>query len=149
MLFRSVYTGVFGSHVANVLRRLARVARFHGASPVFLCASATVGNPEDHARRLLGAPVEAITRSGAPAGPRHLAVFNPPAVNPELGIRPSYLKTAVTVAADLVRARLPTLVFGQSRGAVETMLRYLRERLALEDIPAESIVSYQIGRAHV
>ncbi|MFO0608272.1 MAG: DEAD/DEAH box helicase [Polyangiales bacterium] len=139
------YTGVFGSHVANVLRRLARVARFHGASPTFICASATVGNPEAHARRLLGAPVEAVTRSGAPAGPRHVAVFNPPALNPELGVRPSYLKTAVRVAADLVRADVPTLVFGQSRGAVETMLRYLRERLAPEGVPEEAVVAYRGG----
>ncbi len=139
------YTGVFGSHVANLLRRLARVARFHGADPVFLCASATVGNPEAHARRLTGAQVEAVTRSGAPSGPRHVAVFNPPPLNPELGIRPSYLKTAVRVASDLVRAEVPSIVFGQSRGAVETMLRYLRDRLVPEGVPEDAIQAYRGG----
>jgi DEAD/DEAH box helicase domain-containing protein len=139
------YTGVFGSHVANLLRRLARVARFHGADPVFLCASATIGNPEAHARRLTGAPVEAVTASGAASGARTIAVYNPPPLNPELGIRPSYLKSAVRVAADLVRANVPTIVFGQSRGAVETMLRYLRDRLVPENVPEESIQAYRGG----
>ena len=140
-----VYAGVFGAHVANVLRRLRRVARFHGADPVFLCASATVGNPEAHARRLLGLPVEGVTRSGAPAGPRHLVVVNPPLVNADLGIRASYTRTAVRVAADLVRAEVPTLVFGQSRNAVETMLRYLRDQLMPEGFPEESIQAYRGG----
>ncbi len=139
------YTGVFGSHVANVLRRLARVARFHGANPVFLCASATIGNPAEHAARLTGAPVEAITESGAPRGARHVAVWNPPPLNPELGIRPSYLKSAVRVASDLVRAKVPVLVFGQSRGSVETMLRYLRDRLLPEGISEEQIQAYRGG----
>jgi DEAD/DEAH box helicase domain-containing protein len=139
------YTGVFGAHVANVLRRLMRVARFHGASPSFICASATIGNPKAHAQRLLGVPVEVVTDSGAPSGPRHFVVFNPPPVDIALGIRPNYLKTAVRVAADLVRANVPTLVFGQSHRSVETVLRYLRERLAPEGIPEETIVGYRGG----
>ncbi len=139
------YTGVFGSHVANLLRRLARVAQFHGASPVFICASATVGNPEAHARRLTGLEVEAVTRSGAPSGARSVAIFNPPPINPDLGIRTSFLKTAVRVAADLVRADVRTLVFGPSRASVETMLRYLRDRLVPEGIPEETLQAYRGG----
>ncbi len=139
------YTGVFGSHVANVLRRLARVARFHGADPTFVCASATVGNPESHARRLTGLSVEAVTTSGAPSGARNLAIFNPPPINPDLGIRTSFLKTAVRVASDLVRADVPTLVFGPSRASVETMLRYLRDRLVPEGVPEESLQAYRGG----
>ncbi|MGB5415726.1 MAG: DEAD/DEAH box helicase, partial [Polyangiales bacterium] len=86
------YRGVFGSHLANVVRRLQRIARFHGSSPTFLFASATIGNPREHAARICGAPVELIDESGAPTGRRQLVVYNPPVVNAELGIRQSYIK---------------------------------------------------------
>src|SRR5215469_1917571 len=80
------YRGVFGSHLANVLRRLVRVARFHGADPKFVFASATIGNPDEHASRILNRPVRLIGESGAPRGPRRVVVYNPPVVNAELGI---------------------------------------------------------------
>jgi DEAD/DEAH box helicase domain-containing protein len=127
------YKGVFGSHVANVLRRLMRVARFHGSRPQILGATATIGNPRDHAARLYGVPeeeVELVDESGAPRGRRRFFLFNPPVVNQELGIRASYVKQAVMLAADLVRAEVPTIVFGQSRNSVEVMLRYLRDAVA-------------------
>ena len=139
------YRGVFGSHLANVLRRLQRIARFHGSDPVFLFASATIGNPGEHASRILGQPVEVIDESGAPTGPRHVMLYNPPVVNPELGIRASYIKQAVRLAADLVRAEVPTLVFGQSRNSVETMLKYLRDRLTADKIDPDLIVAYRGG----
>ena len=91
------YRGVLGSHLANVLRRLERVARFHGSSPVFLMASATIGNPAEHAKRMLGRDVALIDDSGAPLGPKQLLIYNPPIVNAELGLRASYLKSAVSV----------------------------------------------------
>ena len=72
------YRGVFGSHLANVVRRLQRIARFHGSSPTFLFASATIGNPREHASRICGEPVELIEENGAPSGPRQLVVYNPP-----------------------------------------------------------------------
>ncbi len=127
------YRGVFGSHVANVLRRLVRIARFHGSNPRILGATATIGNPREHAARLYGAPedeVELVGESGAPRGDRRFFLYNPPVVNQELGIRASYVKQAVMLAADLVAAEVPTLVFGQSRNAVEVMLRYLRDAVA-------------------
>jgi DEAD/DEAH box helicase domain-containing protein len=127
------YKGVFGSQVANVLRRLVRVARFHGSNPRFLGATATIGNPRAHAARLFGVPegdIDLIDESGAPRGQRRFFLFNPPVVNQELGIRASYVKQAVMLAADLVRAHVPTLVFGQSRNSVEVMLRYLRDAVA-------------------
>lgn len=139
------YRGVFGSHLANVLRRLVRIARFHGAEPTFVFASATIGNPKQHAERMLGQPVELLDRSGAPAGERHVMLYNPPVVNPELGIRASYVKTAVRLATDLVRAEVPTLVFGQSRNNVEVMLKYLRDRLAADKIDPELIQAYRGG----
>ena len=94
-----MYRGVFGSHLANVIRRLRRLAEFHGSNPVFVMASATIGNPESHASRLIGRPVEAIGESGAPAGPRQVLVYNPPVVNAELGLRASYVKTTVRLAS--------------------------------------------------
>jgi DEAD/DEAH box helicase domain-containing protein len=127
------YRGVFGSHVANVVRRLLRVARFHGASPQIFMATATIGNPQEHAARLIGVrpdEVELVHESGAPRGQRRFFLFNPPVVNSELGIRASYVKQAVMLAADLVRARVPTIVFGYSRSSVEVMLRYLRDAVA-------------------
>ena len=139
------YRGVFGSHLANVMRRLLRIARFHGSSPTFLFASATIGNPQAHASRICGEPVDLIDQSGAPTGPRQLVVYNPPIVNAELGIRQSYIKTAVRLTRDLVRAGVPTLVFGNSRNGVEVMLKYLRDRLARDHIDAAAIHAYRGG----
>jgi len=139
------YRGVMGSHLANVLRRLERVARFHGSTPVFIMASATIGNPAEHARRMLGREVALVGESGAPVGNRQVVVYNPPVVNAELGIRASYTKTAVRLAADLIRARVPTLIFGQSRNSVEVMLKYLRDAVADDKIAPELIQGYRGG----
>lgn len=139
------YRGVFGSHLANVMRRLRRVARFHGSDPVFIFASATIGNPKEHAERIVGDEVSLISESGAPTGPRRVLVYNPPVVNAELGIRASYLKTAVRLTCDLVAAKVPTLVFGQSRNGVEVMLKYLRDRLPRYDVDPQSIHAYRGG----
>jgi DEAD/DEAH box helicase domain-containing protein len=127
------YRGVFGSHVASVLRRMLRIARFHGSMPKILGATATIGNPLEHAARLFGVredEVELVGESGAPRGQRRFFIYNPPVVNQTLGIRASYVKQAVMLASDLVSAEVPTLVFGQSRNAVEVMLRYLRDAVA-------------------
>src|SRR5690606_10546829 len=83
------YRGVFGSHLANVLRRLKRVCAFYGSSPQFILCSATIGNPKEHAEALLEDEVQAITESGAPTGDRHVLLWNPPVVNPDLGLRAS------------------------------------------------------------
>ena len=139
------YRGVFGSHLANVMRRLQRIARFHGSSPTFLFASATIGNPCEHASRICGEPVELIDDSGAPTGPRQVVVYNPPVINAELGMRQSYIKTAVRLTQDLVRAGVPTLVFGNSRNGVEVMLKYLRDRLARDKIDPSAIHAYRGG----
>ncbi|MET0344178.1 MAG: DEAD/DEAH box helicase [Polyangiales bacterium] len=139
------YRGVFGSHLANVLRRLLRIASFHGASPVVIFASATIGNPRAHAERMLGRAVAEVSESGAPSGPRHVLVYNPPVVNSELGIRQSYLKAAVRITTELIRAEVPTLVFGQGRNQVETMLKYLRDRLVQDRIDPELLQAYRGG----
>ncbi len=142
-----MYKGVFGSQVANVIRRLMRVARFHGARPKLLGATATIGNPREHAARLFGVDEEDVVlvdENGAPQGERKFFLFNPPVVNAELGIRASYVKQAVMLAADLVRAKVPTIIFGGSRNSVEIMLRYLREKVAGE-IDASRIMAYRGG----
>ncbi|MBM4375176.1 MAG: DEAD/DEAH box helicase [Deltaproteobacteria bacterium] len=142
------YRGVFGSHVAHVLGRLKRIAEFHGASPTFIGATATIGNPGEHAARLLGVPaseVSVVARSTAPRGERRVLVYNPPVVNAELGMRASYLKSAVRLVGDLVAARVRTLLFGQSRNAIEIMVKYLRDRFASQPTLAEAIVSYRGG----
>jgi DEAD/DEAH box helicase domain-containing protein len=127
------------------MRRLLRIARFHGSSPTFLFASATIGNPQEHASRICGEPVELVPESGAPTGPREVLVYNPPIVNAELGIRQSYIKTAVRLTQDLVRAGVPTLVFGNSRNGVEVMLKYLRDRLARDHVEPSAIHAYRGG----
>ncbi|HMY21756.1 MAG TPA: DEAD/DEAH box helicase, partial [Polyangium sp.] len=141
------YRGVFGSHVAHVLARLVRAAQFHGANPVFLCATATIGNPAEHACKLLDVRPEQLTvvgESGAPRGARRLFVYNPPVVNAELGVRASTLKSAVRLAVDLIRAKVPTIVFGQSRNSVEIMLKYLRDRMG-DHVGPDAIMGYRGG----
>jgi len=141
------YRGVFGSHMAHVIGRLRRVARFHGSNPTFLAATATIGNPLQHAARLLGvdeSDVVLVDESGAPQAERELLIVNPPVVNAELGIRQSTLKTAVSIASDLITARVPTILFGPSRNSVEVMLKYLRERVGNVAGP-NAIMGYRGG----
>ena len=125
-----VYRGVFGSHVANVLRRLRRLCAFYGASPQFLCASATIANPKELAERLVESPVTLVDEDGAPKGERHLVFYNPPLVDPALGLRRSSLLEAEAIAARLVDNGVQTVVFARSRLSVEVLLTYLRDRMA-------------------
>jgi DEAD/DEAH box helicase domain-containing protein len=120
------YRGVFGSHLANVLRRLERVCRHYGSAPQFICASATIANPQELAERLVGQPVQPVTDNGAPSGEKVLVFVNPPVVNPELGIRRPYLKEAVRLSTPFLRARVPTIVFTGSRLAQEVLLTALK-----------------------
>jgi len=128
------YRGVFGSHLANVLRRLQRICRHYGAAPQFVCTSATIANPQELAERLTGQPVGLVAESGAPTGERVLVFYNPPVVNRELGIRRSYLKEASRLATPFLRARIPTIVFTGSRLAEEVALTDLKA--AVERAPA-------------
>jgi DEAD/DEAH box helicase domain-containing protein len=121
------YRGVFGSHVANVLRRLRRICRFYGADPQFILCSATIGNPQAHAEMLIGREVTAITESGAPTGDKHVLLWNPPVVNPDLGLRASARSQSNRIARLAIRAGLKTLVFAQSRTMVEVLTKYLKD----------------------
>ena len=129
------YRGVFGGHLANVLRRLLRLCRFHGSTPRVVATSATIANPAELAERLCGAPFELVDESGAPQGERHLVIYNPPLVDPGLGLRESYLMAGCRFARDLCEARLGTLVFCKSRLATEVLLRHLRQAVADDEEP--------------
>lgn len=141
------YRGVFGSHVANVLRRLLRICRFYGSEPVFICCSATIANPAELAERLTGRPVALVDDNGAPRGERTIALYNPPVVNRELGIRRGVVNATVDVAARLQAAGVQTIVFGGSRTRVEELTQYLREARggALPDAGAERVRGYRSG----
>jgi DEAD/DEAH box helicase domain-containing protein len=124
-----VYRGVFGSHVANVLRRLRRLARIYGAEPQFLLASATIANPGELAQRLLGAAATVIGDDGAPRAERTVVLWNPPLTDEELGLRASPLGEGSRVLADLVSRGLRTLLFAKSRKAAELVHRFAADRL--------------------
>ncbi|MGC9325073.1 MAG: DEAD/DEAH box helicase, partial [Desulfomonilia bacterium] len=122
-----VYRGVFGSHLTNVFRRLRRICRFYGADPLFICCSATVANPKEHAENLLERPVELIDKSGAPSAEKTFILYNPPIINRELGIRQSAITPARRIAADLIDNRIQTIMFTTSRLNVEVLTKYLKD----------------------
>ncbi|HEX2998138.1 MAG TPA: DEAD/DEAH box helicase [Anaerolineales bacterium] len=121
-----IYRGVFGSHVANVIRRLKRVANFYGSHPQFILASATIGNPQELAGRLIEEPVHLIDNDGSARGPRHFIIYNPPVTEPALGLRKSSLLEGVRLAHDLLTSNVQSVVFARSRRSVEIVLRYLQ-----------------------
>jgi DEAD/DEAH box helicase domain-containing protein len=139
------YRGIFGSHVANVLRRLSRVCAFYGSRPQFLCASATIGNPAEHAERLIEAPVTLIDQNGAPAGEKHFVFYNPPVVDEQLGIRRSAVLEAQAVARRFLSEDAQTVVFARARLTVEVLLTYLRDLAAGEGRLPESVRGYRGG----
>jgi DEAD/DEAH box helicase domain-containing protein len=124
------YRGVFGSHLANVLRRLHRICRHYGSHPVFICSSATIANPRELAERLTEQAFAVVAESGAPRGEKWFVFVNPPVVNRELGIRRSYLAETRRVAGEFLRRNLQAIVFAQSRLATEILTTYLKEDFA-------------------
>ena len=136
-----VYRGVFGSHVGNVLRRLRRLARIYGADPQFLLASATIGNPGQLARSLVGVEFTVIEDDGAPKAERTVALWNPPLLDEELGLRGSALAEASKLMAELVSRGLRTLVFAKSRRAAELIHKFTAERLG----DASALSPYRAG----
>ena len=139
------YRGLFGSHVANVVRRLRRICNHYGADPVFICASATIANPRELAESVLEAPVELIDDNGAPSGRRHVLVLNPPVANEQLGIRGSPLLTGQRLAERLIGGGVQTIAFARSRTAVEVLTTYLRETFAPPPGHPHSIRGYRGG----
>ncbi|HEY7200777.1 MAG TPA: DEAD/DEAH box helicase, partial [Candidatus Dormibacteraeota bacterium] len=140
------YRGLFGSQVANVIRRLRRICEFYGSSPRFICASATIANPRQLAERLLEEEgVALVDRSGAPRGERRLVFYNPPLINRELGVRRSSLLEGRRIAAPWLRDGVQTIVFCRSRLQVEVMLSYLRESLLPRLDAGRRVRAYRSG----
>jgi DEAD/DEAH box helicase domain-containing protein len=142
-----VYRGVFGSHVANVLRRLRRLARAYGSEPRFVLTSATIANPRDLAERLTGLDFLLVDQDGAPRAEREIAMWNPPLVDERLGKRASALSEAANLLAGLVEREVRTICFLNSRRGVELIQRYARLRLEDSGRPdlAARIVPYRAG----
>lgn len=139
------YRGVFGSHLANVLRRLRRICNFHGSDPVFIGASATIANAKSFAEALLEKPVSLVTQNGAPLGERHFLMMNPPVVNPALGLRSSYLTLAREVASDFMRNDVHTIVFCGARTTTEVMTKYMRDLFRGKVDRKPRVVGYRGG----
>lgn len=121
------YRGVFGSHLANVVRRLKRICEFYGSSPQFICCSATIANPDELAAKITESNVSLIDNNGSPSGKKHIIFYNPPVVNKQLGIRKSSLLEAKKLAENLVRNDVQTIVFTRSRLNVEVLVTYLKD----------------------
>jgi DEAD/DEAH box helicase domain-containing protein len=139
------YRGVFGSHLANLFRRLERICRFYGSSPRFICTSATIANPCELAEGLTGRTFHLIQDSGAPEAEKHLFFYNPPVVNKQLGIRRSYVKETRHIAAGFLRMMKGAIIFANSRLITEILVRYLKD-----DVPAalgedDVVVGYRGG----
>ncbi|HEY8648608.1 MAG TPA: DEAD/DEAH box helicase [Candidatus Limnocylindria bacterium] len=139
------YRGVFGSNVANVLRRLRRICAFYGSHPIFILTSATIANPEELARRHIEDDVVLIDRSGAARGEKVLVFVDPPVVNAGLGIRKSSLLVGRDIAATLLASGVQTIAFARSRVQTELLLTYLRARFPQPQWPPDLIRGYRGG----
>ncbi|HYP39198.1 MAG TPA: DEAD/DEAH box helicase [Chloroflexia bacterium] len=140
------YRGVFGSHVANVMRRLLRICEFYGSRPQFILSSATIANPQQLAERVTGvSPITLVDNNGAPQGPKTFVFYNPPVVNKELGLRRSKLLEATDIASQLLANDIQTIVFGSTRTSVEVLLTYLRDAARRHKHSPDKVRGYRGG----
>ncbi|HYL75637.1 MAG TPA: DEAD/DEAH box helicase [Bryobacteraceae bacterium] len=139
------YRGVYGSHLANVLRRLKRICEFYGSKPQFICCSATIANPKELAEAITESPFELVDRNGAPSGEKYFVFYNPPVVNRQLGIRRSYLHETRRIAVEFIERHQQTLVFANSRLATEVLLKYLRDACERGPLPGDTVRGYRGG----
>ena len=139
------YRGVFGSHLANVLRRLKRICNFYGSNPQFICCSATIANPKEVAERIVEKPMHLVDNNGAPTGEKHFLFFNPPVVNAELGIRKSSVKEASRLAMQLLTRGVQSIVFARSRLRVEILTTYLKEAVRRQGKDHNLVRGYRGG----
>lgn len=138
------YRGVFGSHVANVIRRLKRIARYYGSNPTFICTSATIANPKELAEELTGEAMRLIDKNGAPRGKKHFLFYNPPIVNKPLNIRKSTTVEVNELAKTFLENQIQTIVFARSRVRVEIILSHLQS-LTKKQIGPKTIQGYRGG----
>lgn len=136
-----IYRGVFGSHTANLLRRLKRICCFYKSNPTFIMTSATLSNVEHFVEKLIEMDFEIISENTAPEGEKHNILYNPPIVNHELGIRRSALQETIMIALYLYRKGLQSIVFATSRKQVETIVKYLKN--SIEN--PETVCAYRSG----
>src|SRR5450432_933007 len=139
------YRGVYGSHMANVLRRLARICEFYRSKPVFICCSATIANPRELAGALTESPFAMVDRNGAPAGEKYFLFYNPPVVNRQLGIRRSYINETRRIALEFIERDQQTLVFANNRLATELLVTYLKDACDRGPLPPETVRGYRGG----
>jgi DEAD/DEAH box helicase domain-containing protein len=139
------YRGVFGSHLANLIRRLKRICVFYGSHPQFIGCSATIANPKELFEKLVEEKADLVDDNGAPRGEKHFILYNPPVVNRELGIRKSSIKEAEGIARRFLSAGVQTILFARSRLQVEVLLTYLRGSMAAVHISPERIRGYRGG----
>jgi DEAD/DEAH box helicase domain-containing protein len=136
------YRGVFGSHVANVIRRLKRVCRFYGAKPQFILTSATIANPAQLAEGLIEEKIYLIENDGSARGEKHFLIYNPPVINQEIGFRRSALAESISLARQLYERNIQGILFGRTRRTVELLVKYLRENIAADE---NAIRGYRSG----
>jgi DEAD/DEAH box helicase domain-containing protein len=139
------YRGVYGSHLANIMRRLRRLCEFYGSKPQFIACSATIANPKELAEMLIDAPFDLIDRNGAPAGEKVFICYNPPVVNRQLGIRRSYIGETRRITLELLDCNQQTLVFANNRLATELLVTYLKDACDNGRLPTESVRGYRGG----
>lgn len=139
-----IYRGVFGSHVANVIRRLKRICEYYGSNPIFTCTSATIANPLELAEKLTGESMELINNNGAPSGKKHFVFYNPPIVNKPLNVRRSATLEVRDIAKEMLEQKIQTIVFARSRVRVEIILTYLQEVIK-HQLGEKSIQGYRGG----
>jgi len=139
------YRGVFGSHLANVIRRLKRILKFYNSSVQFICSSATIANPVELAEKILEEKVELVDKNGAPRAEKHFVFYNPPVVNQQLGIRRSALLSAKNVASKIIANDIQTIVFVPYRTTTEILLTYLRDSLRGSINTKQAIFGYSGG----
>jgi DEAD/DEAH box helicase domain-containing protein len=139
------YRGVYGSHLANLLRRLKRICEFYGSKPIFICCSATIANPRELAEALTGSPFRIVDSNGAPRGEKFFVFYNPPVVNRQLGIRRSYIAESRRIALEFIEHRLQTLVFANNRLATELLVTYLKDAMERGPLPQDAVRGYRGG----
>jgi len=140
-----VYRGVFGSHLAGIMRRLRRLCRYHGSEPQFICCSATIANPAAHAENLTGLPFSVVDDDGSPYGGKDFVFWNPPLVDKARGRRRSANAEAAGLTAKSVESGLRTLTFTRSRRLTELIHLYVRDKLANDPDLAPRVRPYRAG----
>lgn len=138
------YKGVFGSHVAHVIRRLKRICSYYGSNPVIICTSATIANPKELAERLTNTTHELISQNGAPIGKKHFVFYNPPIIHPTFGVRRSAILEVRDLASKLYKEGVQTIIFAKSRVRVEMLVTYLNE-LTKKKLSDQTIRGYRGG----